>query len=67
MYVVLHRVHIVQHVLSRGYCAVITDIRFHSYASNASTKVTKTGRTISRDNDLSQGFKEVMYKVSFEW
>jgi len=43
-------------------------LRFHLYANNASTKVTKnSGRIVSKDNDLSQGFKQVMYKVLFSF
>ena len=39
--------------------------RFHRYANDASsTKVSKSGRPRSSDINLSEGFKEVMYKVS---
>ena len=35
--------------------------RFHRYANNASSK---SNRSVSKDsNDLTDGFKEVMYKV----
>jgi hypothetical protein len=37
--------------------------RFRRYANNASLKSTKSNRSISKENDLSDGFKEVMYKV----
>lgn len=48
-------------------CIVYCGHRFHRYASNASTKVTKNSRTVCQNNDLSDSFKEVMYKVLFSF